>query len=158
MTSSKTSAGRRRVAENRKARFNYFIDEEVEAGLVLVGTEVKSLRAGQASIADAYAEVRNGEAWLVNAHIPEYSHGNRFNHDSRRPRKILMHQREISRLGAATREKGVTLVPLAIYFNPRGIAKVSIGLARGKKLHDKRDVQKERDWQRQKQRLLKELG
>jgi len=158
MTSSKTSAGRRRVAENRKARFNYFIEDEVEAGIVLVGTEVKSLRAGQASIADAYAEVRNGDMWLVNAHIPEYSHGNRFNHDSRRPRKLLMHQREIDRLGASTREKGVTLVPLAIYFNPRGIAKVSIGLARGKKLHDKRDVQKERDWQRQKQRLLKDLG
>jgi len=146
------------VAENRKARFNYFIEDEVEAGIVLVGTEVKSLRAGQASIADAYAEVRNGDMWLVNAHIPEYSHGNRFNHDSRRPRKLLMHQREIDRLGASTREKGVTLVPLAIYFNPRGIAKVSIGLARGKKLHDKRDVQKERDWQRQKQRLLKDLG
>jgi len=158
MTSSKTSDGRRRVAENRKARFNYFIEDEVEAGIVLVGTEVKSLRAGQASIADAYAEVRNGDIWLVNAHIPEYSHGNRFNHDSRRPRKLLMHQREIDRLGASTREKGVTLVPLAIYFNPRGIAKVSIGLARGKKLHDKRDVQKERDWQRQKQRLLKDLG
>jgi SsrA-binding protein len=158
MTSSKTSAGRRRVAENRKVRFNYFIEDEVEAGIVLVGTEVKSLRAGQASIADAYAEVRNGDMWLVNAHIPEYSHGNRFNHDSRRPRKLLMHQREIDRLGASTREKGVTLVPLAIYFNPRGIAKVSIGLARGKKLHDKRDVQKERDWQRQKQRLLKDLG
>ncbi len=158
MASSKTSSGRRRVAENRKARYNYFIDDEVEAGVVLVGTEVKSLRAGHAAIADAYAEVRNGEMFLVNAHIPEYTHGNRFNHDSRRPRKLLMHQREISRLGAATRQKGITLVPLAIYFNDRGIAKVSVGLARGKKQHDKRETEKARDWEREKGRLLKDLG
>lgn len=158
MSSSKTSAGRRRVAENRKARHNYFIDDEVEAGIVLAGTEVKSLRAGHANIGESYAEVRGGEMFLVNAHIPEYTHGNRFNHDARRPRKLLMHKREIDRLGAAIKQKGVTLVPLSVYFNPRGIAKVAIGLARGKKQHDKRETEKKRAWTREKQRLLKEHG
>lgn len=158
MSNANTSAGRRRVADNRKARHNYFIDEEVEAGIVLVGTEVKSLRAGRGNIAESYAEVRGNEMYLVNAHIPEYVHGNRFNHDPRRPRKLLMHRKEISRLGARTREKGVTLVPLALYFNDRGIAKVSIGLARGKKLHDKRETEKKRSWEREKSRLIKELG
>ncbi|RMF08197.1 MAG: SsrA-binding protein SmpB [Alphaproteobacteria bacterium] len=158
MAASKTSAGRRRVAENRKARHNYFIEDEVEAGLVLTGTEVKSLRAGRATIAEAYAEVKNGEMFLVNAYIPEYTHGNRFNHDARRPRKLLLHRREINRLGAATQQKGITLVPLSIYFNERGIAKVALGLARGKKLHDKRETEKARTWQREKARLLKDLG
>ncbi|MEX1146765.1 MAG: SsrA-binding protein SmpB [Sphingomonadales bacterium] len=158
MSNTKTSAGRRRVAENRKARFNYFIDEEVEAGIILAGTEVKSLRAGQANIAESYAELRNGEIFLINAHIPEYSHGNRFNHDSRRPRKLLLHRREINRLGIRAREKGVTLVPLSLYFNDRGIAKLAIGLARGKKQHDKRETEKAREWDREKGRLLKEMG
>lgn len=158
MASSKTSAGRRRVAENRKARHNYFIDDEVEAGIVLAGTEVKSLRAGHATIAESYAEVKNGEMFLVNAYIPEYTHGNRFNHDARRPRKLLMHRREINRLGAAARQKGITLVPLSLYFNERGIAKVAIGLARGKKLHDKRETEKARTWQRDKARIMKDLG
>ncbi len=149
---------RRKVAENRKARHNYFIDDTVEAGIMLVGTEVKSLRAGQGNINEAYADMRDGDIYLVNAHIPEYTHGNRFNHDSRRPRKLLLHRREINKLGAASDRKGYTLVPLSIYFNDRGRAKVELGLARGKAAHDKRETIAKRDWERQKARLVKDYG
>ena len=146
------------AADNRKARRNYHIDDAVEAGIALVGTEVKSLRSGQANIAEAYAEAKDGEMWLINAYIPEFSHGNRFNHEPRRPRKLLLHRREIERLSGAVQRQGMTLVPLSLYFNDRGRAKVELGLARGKKLHDKRETEKARDWQRQKARLLRDKG
>ncbi|TNE65228.1 MAG: SsrA-binding protein SmpB [Alphaproteobacteria bacterium] len=146
------------AADNRKARHLYHIEETFEAGIALQGTEIKSLRTGEANIRESYAEEKNGELWLVNAHIPEFSHGNRFNHEPRRPRKLLMHKREISRLGGAVSRDGMTLVPLQIYFNDRGRAKIAIGLAKGKKLHDKREAEKQRDWDRQKSRLMKDLG
>ncbi len=146
------------VAQNRKARRDYMIDETFEAGLVLVGSEVKSLRAGSGSIAEAYAGMRNGELHLLNAYIPEYKSANRFNHEPRRPRKLLVHRRERSRLAGAVQRRGVTLVPLALYFNDRGIAKLRLGLARGKRKADKRATEKARDWQRQKQRLLRDRG
>lgn len=149
---------RRKAADNRKARYNYFIEDTVEAGIALVGTEVKSLRAGEANINEAFAEMRDGQIYLVNAHIPEYTHGNRFNHDARRPRKLLLHRREINRLGAAAQRKGFTLVPLSIYFNDKGRAKVELGLGRGKAQHDKRATEAERDWQRQKERLVRDYG
>jgi SsrA-binding protein len=146
------------VAENRRARFEYFIEQVFEAGIALTGTEVKSLRFGEGSIAEAYAEVRDEQAWLVNANIPEFSHGNRFNHEPKRPRKLLLHQREISKLHGAVAREGMTLVPLTVYFNGRGRAKVELALARGKKAHDKRDTIKERDWKREQGRLLRERG
>lgn len=148
----------RPVAENRKARFNYEIEDTIEAGMALQGTEVKSLRRSGANIAESYAEEKDGEIWLVNAHIPEYTQGNIHNHEPRRPRKLLLNKREINRLAGAVQQKGMTLVPLRIYFNDRGIAKLLLGLAKGKKLHDKRETEKKRDWQRQKERLLKEYG
>ena len=146
------------AAKNRKARHTYFIDDNIEAGIVLEGTEVKSLRTGEANIAESYAEVREGEAWLVNAYIPEFSHGNRHNHQPRRPRKLLMHRREVDRLQAAIMRQGITLVPLSIYFNEDGRAKADIGIARGKKQHDKRQTSKDRDWDRKKARVMKENG
>lgn len=146
------------VAENRRARFEYSIEDKFEAGLVLTGTEVKGLRAGQGTIADSYAEIRGGECWLVNANIPEFSHGNRFNHEPKRPRKLLLHQREISRLTGAVERQGMTLVPLSIYFNSHGRAKVELALAKGRQAHDKRAAIKERDWKRDKARLLRERG
>jgi SsrA-binding protein len=146
------------VAENRRARFEYFIEETFEAGIALTGTEVKSLRFGEGSIAESYAEVRDGEAWLVNANIPEFSHGNRFNHEPKRPRKLLLHAREIEKLLGAVERKGMTMVPLSIYFNARGRAKVELALAKGKQAHDKRQTLKDRDWQRDKARLLRERG
>lgn len=146
------------VAENRKARHNYFIEETFEAGIALQGTEVKALRAGEGSIAESYAEVRDGQVWLVNANIPEFSHGNRHNHEPKRPRKLLLHEREIDKLFGAVERKGMTLVPLAIYFNGRGRAKVELALAKGKQAHDKRQTIKDRDWQRDKARLMREKG
>ena len=146
------------VAENRRARFDYHVEDKFEAGLALHGTEVKSLRAGEASIAESYAEVRDGEVWLINANIPEYSHGNRQNHEPRRPRKLLLHAREIDRLFGAVERKGMTLVPLSIYFNAQGRAKVELALAKGKQAHDKRQTIKERDWKRDKARLMRERG
>ena len=146
------------VAVNRRARFEYSIEETFEAGLALSGTEVKSLRFGEGSIAESYAEVRGGEAWLVNANIPEFSHGNRFNHEPKRPRKLLLHTREINRLTGAVERKGMTMVPLSIYFNSRGRAKVELALAKGRQAHDKRAHIKERDWQRDKARLMREQG
>ena len=143
------------VAENRKARHNYEITEKFEAGIMLVGTEVKSLREGKANIAESYASVDNGVPWLINSDIPVYSHANRFNHEPRRPRRLLMHKKEIAKLAADAQQKGMTLVPLSLYFNEKGIAKIELGLGKGRKSYDKRDVQKERDWKRQKERLLK---
>jgi len=146
------------VAENRRARFDYFIEETFEAGIALSGTEVKSLRFGEGSIAESYAAVQDGEAWLINANIPEFSHGNRFNHEPKRPRKLLLNGREIEKLFGAVARQGMTLVPLSIYFNSRGRAKVEIALARGRKLHDKRDYEKEKDWKRVQGRLLRQHG
>ena len=143
------------VAENRRARFDYFVEDRFEAGIQLAGTEVKSLRHGEGSIAESYATVEGEEVWLINSHIPEYSHGNRLNHEPRRPRKLLLKQREIARLRGSIERQGLTLVPLSIYFNASGRAKVELALARGKKAHDKRDTIKERDWKREQQRLLR---
>lgn len=146
------------VAMNRRARFDYFIEETFEAGIALSGTEVKSLRFGEGSIVEAYADVRSGEAWLVNANIPEFSHGNRFNHEPKRPRKLLLHAREIEKFLGAVERKGMTLVPLSIYFNSRGRAKVELALAKGKQTHDKRATIKDRDWKRDKARLMRDRG
>ena len=146
------------VAENRRARFDYFIEDTFEAGIALSGTEVKSLRFGEGSIGEAYAEVRDGEAWLVNSNIPEFSHGHRFNHEPKRPRKLLLHRREIEKMIGAVERKGMTLIPLSVYFNSRGRAKVELALARGKQTHDKRATIKERDWKRDKARLMRERG
>jgi SsrA-binding protein len=146
------------VAENRKARFNYEIGEVFEAGIALSGTEVKSLRGGKATIAESYADTRDGELWLINANIPEYLQANRYNHLPKRPRKLLLHKRQINRLAGAIEREGMTLVPLKLYFNDRGRAKIEIALARGKKLHDKRETEKKRSWQREKGRLLRDKG
>lgn len=145
------------VAENRKARHDYHIEETYEAGIVLQGTEVKSLRGGQCSLRDSHAEIRDGEVYLINSHIPAYSHGNRFNHEPRRERKLLMHRHEIRRLVAKVRERGYTLVPLRIYFGGSR-AKVELALARGKKTYDKRDAIAERDAQRAMERALAARG
>jgi len=144
------------VAENRRARFEYFIDTVFEAGIMLTGTEVKSLRFGEGSIAEAYAEVKNGEVWLVNANVPEFSHGNRFNHSPKRPRKLLLHEREIAKLTGAVERRGMTLVPLSVYFNSRGRAKVELALAKGKNAADKRATVKDRDWKRDQARIMRE--
>src|SRR6202051_3748376 len=146
------------VADNRKARFNYFIDETMEAGLALTGTEVKSLRQGKATIAESYADARGGEIWLINSNIPEYLQAGRFNHAPKRPRKLLLHKRQISKLIGAVEREGMTLVPLKLYFNEKGRAKVELALAKGKKLHDKRESEKKRDWAREKGRLLRQKG
>ena len=146
------------VAENRRARFDYFIEDKFEAGIELTGTEVKSLRSGEGSIAESYATVEGDEVWLINSHIPEYSHGNRLNHQPRRQRKLLLRAREIAKLHGAITRQGLTLVPLSIYFNGRGRAKIELALARGKKVHDKRETVKERDWRREQQRLLRARG
>lgn len=146
------------VAENRRARYDYAIDEVFEAGIALRGTEVKSLRFGEGSIAESYAEIKDGEVWLVNSNVPEFSHGNRFNHEPKRPRKLLLHEREIEKLHGAVARKGMTLVPLSVFFNHRGRAKVELALAKGKKAPDKRATSKERDWKREQGRLLKENG
>lgn len=149
---------RKLVAENRRARYEYLIEETFEAGIVLQGSEVKALRAGRANIGEAYATSDRGELYLINSHIEEYAQAGRFNHEARRPRKLLMHAREIARLIGSVEREGMTLVPLKLFFNPRGIAKVEIGLAKGKKLHDKRESEKKRDWDRQKARLMREKG
>ena len=146
------------AAANRRARFNYEIGQTFEAGIALTGTEVKSLREGRSNIADSYAGERGGELWLYNAYIPEYLQANRFNHETRRPRKLLLHKREIGRLLVAVEREGMTLVPLKVYFNDRGRAKVELAVARGKKLHDKRETEKKRSWDKEKGRLLREKG
>jgi SsrA-binding protein len=149
---------RRTVARNRKATHDYFIDERFEAGIVLAGTEVKSLRDGRGNITEAYATEQGGELWLVNAYIPEYAAASHFSHETRRPRKLLLRRREIARLIGSIQKKGQTLIPLALYFNPRGIAKVELGLAHGKKTYDKRHAIKDRDWKRGQERLMREKG
>ena len=146
------------VAENRRARFEYHVEDVFEAGIMLTGTEVKSLRFGEGSIAESYAEVKGGEVWLINSNVPEFSHGNRFNHEPKRPRKLLLHEREIARLTGAVERKGMTLVPLSIYFNGRGRAKVELALARGKNVADKRQTVKDRDWKREQARIMRERG
>jgi SsrA-binding protein len=142
------------VAQNRKARFDYFIEETFEAGLQLTGTEVKSLRGGRSTIAESYVTENGGEAWLVNANIPLYASGNRYNHEPKRPRKLLLHRAQINKLIGAIQREGRTVVPLQVYFNERGRAKIEIALAKGKQAHDKRQTIKDRDWQRQRSRLL----
>jgi SsrA-binding protein len=146
------------AADNRKARHNYFIEETVEAGVMLTGTEIKSLRGGKATIGESYAQSKDGEIFLINAYIPEYTEGNRFNHEPRRVRKLLLHKRQIAKLSQAIEREGMTLIPLKIIFNAKGRAKVELGLAKGKKLHDKRDTEKARDWAREKGRLMRQKG
>ena len=146
------------VAENRRARFDYFVEERLEAGIELQGTEVKALRGGEGSIAESYALVEDEQVFLINSHIPEYSHGNRMNHEPRRRRKLLLKAREIARLHGAITRQGLTLVPLSIYFNSAGRAKIELAVARGKKAHDKRDTIKERDWKREQGRIMRARG
>ncbi len=149
---------RKIVADNRRARHEYFIEDKIEAGLVLTGSEVKSLRQGRCSLGDAYAAEQGGEMYLLNAHIPEYKAANRFNHEPLRPRKLLLHKREMARLIGQIQRQGITLVALSVYFNEKGVAKVELGVARGKKKHDKRATEKERSWQREKARVMRERG
>ncbi len=153
---ARKEAGRTIIADNRKARFNFEILETFEAGLQLLGTEVKSLRESKAALAESYASEEGGELWLINSYIPEYSQASRFNHASRRHRKLLMHSREVARLWQAVGRQGMTLVPLKLYFNDRGMAKLELALAKGKKVHDKRQTEKDRSWQRDKARLMRE--
>ena len=155
----KKDDGTKVVADNRKARYSYAIDETLEAGIMLVGSEVKSLRAGKSTIAESYAYAnKQGELYLVNAYIPEYTQASRFNHEPKRQRKLLVHKREAAKLAAATQREGMTLIPLRLYFNAKGIAKLELGIAKGKKLHDKRETEKQRDWQRDKARLMRDKG
>ena len=155
---SKTAGAFKVVADNRKARFNYEIGEVIEAGIALTGTEVKSLRSGKATIAESYADPRDGEIWLINSNITEYKQASRFNHAPKRPRKLLLHKRQISKLIGAVEREGMTVVPLKLYFNAKGRAKIEIALARGKKLHDKRETLKKRSWDRERGRLLRAKG
>jgi SsrA-binding protein len=152
------NTGRKVVADNRKARYNYEILDTYEAGIALTGTEVKSLRSGKATIGEAYAGPSGEEFFLFNAYIPEYLQANRFNHETKRPRRLLLHKRQIDKLIGATQREGFTVIPLKIYFNDRGRAKVELGLGRGKKLHDKRETEKERTWNREKSRLMRDKG
>lgn len=146
------------VAENRKARFNYAIEDTLEAGIALTGTEVKSIRNGKSTIAESYADPKAGEIWLINCNIPEYLQANRFNHEPKRPRKLLLHRKQINKLMGAVERQGMTLVPLKMYFNERGRVKLQLALAKGKQLHDKRDTEKKRDWSREKGRILRARG
>jgi SsrA-binding protein len=155
---AKSEARFKLVADNRKARFHYAIGETFEAGVALTGSEVKSLRTGKANIGESYASTRDGELWLINANISEYKQAGRFNHEPKRPRKLLLHKRQINKLIGAVEREGMTVVPLKLYFNEKGRAKLEIALAKGKKLHDKRDTEKKRDWQREKGRLMRAKG
>jgi SsrA-binding protein len=148
----------RTVAQNRRARHDYTIEETVEAGIMLAGSEVKALREGRGNLNDAYAGPLEGALWLYNAYIPEYRAANRYNHETRRPRKLLLHRRQIDRLSGLVQREGATLVPLSVYFNERGIAKVQLGLAHGKRKADKRASEKAREWQRDKARILRDKG
>ncbi|WP_135210027.1 SsrA-binding protein SmpB [Vitreimonas flagellata] len=158
MAKKKDTDNRKLVAENRRARFDYLIEETMEAGIQLLGTEVKALRAGRANIAESYAAPEKGELWLVNAHIPEYAPAAQFNHEPRRRRKLLVKGRELKKLMGAVERDGRTIAPLKLYFNERGVAKLEIALAKGKKAHDKREASKDRDWKRQQGRLLRDRG
>src|ERR1700680_2269094 len=155
---AKTEKAFRVVADNRRARFNYEIGETFEAGIALTGTEVKSLRVGNAAIAESYADARNGEIWLINANIPEYLQAHRFNHLPKRPRKLLLHIRQINKFAGAVEREGMTIVPLRLYFNEKGRAKIAIALGKGKKLHDKRETLKKRSWDRERGRLMRQKG
>lgn len=152
---SNAKAAGKLIAENRKARYNYFIEQDLEAGIMLTGTEVKSLRAGRANIAESHAGEMQGELWLFNLTIPEYSGGNRNNHEPTRPRKLLVHKKQLEKLLGQVKVKGYSLVPLKLYFNARGIVKVLLGLGKGKKEYEKREVIKKRDWEREQRQLLK---
>ena len=154
----KADPNRKLVAENRRARFDYLIEDTIEAGIQLVGTEVKALRGGRANIAESYASTDKGELWLINATIPEYPPAGQFNHEPRRPRKLLVRSKELKKLAGAVEREGRTLAPLKLYFNARGIAKLEIALAKGKKAHDKRAATKDREWKRQQSRLLRDKG
>ena len=146
------------IADNRRARFDYFLEESFEAGIMLTGTEVKSLRVGRANIAESYAAVNGREIQLINADIPPYSHSNRFNHEPRRPRKLLLHRKQLDKLIAAVQREGRTIIPMKLYWNDKGLAKLELALAKGKKEHDKREATAERDWKRDKARLLRDKG
>src|SRR4249920_526953 len=146
------------VAENRKARFNYAIEDTIEAGIALTGTEVKSVRSGKSTIAESYADSKDGEIWLINANIPEYLQGNRVNHEPKRPRKLLLHRKEINKLMGAVDRESMTLITLKLYFNDRGRAKLLLALAKGNKLHDKPETTEKRDWSREKGRLMRARG
>ncbi|MCJ2140591.1 MULTISPECIES: SsrA-binding protein SmpB [unclassified Methylobacterium] len=154
----KPEPSRRVVADNRAARFHYTIEDTLEAGIALTGTEVKSLRGGKATIGEAYAGPSGGDLMLFNCYIPEYLEANRFNHEPKRPRRLLLHRRQINKLIGATQRQGYTVVPLKIYFNDKGRAKIELGLGKGKQAHDKREAAKERDWQRDRARLLRDRG
>jgi SsrA-binding protein len=155
----KDKGGRKVVSDNRRARFDYEIGDVYEAGLALTGTEVKSLRTGKATIAESYVSVdRDAQVWLINANIPEYLQGNRFNHEPKRPRRLLLHENEIIRIAKGIEREGMTVVPLRVYFNAQGRAKIEVAVARGKKLHDKRETEKQRDWNREKSRVLRDRG
>ena len=158
MANSKSDPNYKVIAENRRARFDYAIEGDLECGVMLLGSEVKSLRVNSANIAESYAGVDAGELWLVNSYIAPYEQAKTFGHEERRRRKLLVSRKELARLWADTQRKGLTLVPLVMYFNHRGMAKIKIGVAKGKKLHDKRETAAKRDWSRQKQRLLKDHG
>jgi SsrA-binding protein len=146
------------IAENRRARFDYFLDDFVECGIMLTGTEVKSLRVGRANIAESYAAVEGGGIFLINADIPPYTGGNRFNHEPRRPRKLLLHRKQIDKLAQAVQREGLTLIPTKLYWNDKGLAKLEIGVAKGKKLHDKRATEQARDWKREQGRIMRDRG
>jgi SsrA-binding protein len=158
MAEKDTSSHGKLIAENKRARYEYFLDDSIEAGIMLTGTEVKSLREGRANIAESYASVENGGIYLINADIPPYGGGNRFNHEPRRPRKLLLHAKEIGKLTVAVQREGRTLIPTRLYWNDKGLAKLQISLAKGKKLHDKRETEANRDWARDKARLLRDRG
>ena len=158
MATKKKDPNSRIAAENRRARFDYFIEDTLEAGIVLEGSEVKALREGHANIAESYASVEDGELWLINSYIPLYDKAKTFAHEERRRRKLLVRKRELARLWQATGREGMTIVPMKLYFNDRGRAKLELGLAKGKKMADKRATEAKRDWQRDKARLLRERG
>ena len=155
---AKSDPNSKLIAENRRARFDYHIESDLEVGIVLTGSEVKSLRTGQSNIAESYASVEGGELWLINGYIPKYEQAKTFGHEERRRRKLLASKRQIARMWNATQREGMTLVPLVLYFNHKGVAKMKLGIAKGRKLADKREVEAKRDWDRQKARLLKERG
>lgn len=156
MAQAKTDPNYKVIAENRRARFDYFIESDIEVGIVLTGSEVKALRTGQSNIAESYASVENGELWLINSYISSYKQAGVFGHEERRHRKLLVSRKELSRLWQAVGREGMTLVPLVMYFNHRGVVKLKLGVAKGKKNHDKRATEAKRDWGREKQRLLKQ--
>jgi SsrA-binding protein len=157
MSQNKSNASRNKVAaENRRARYDYFVQNQLECGIALIGSEVKSLRSGKASISESYASIENGELWLINSYFPIYSNSVAFGHEERRKRKLLVKKRELSRLWHSITRDGYTLVPLKLFFNEKGLAKILIAVAKGKKLRDKRELQKQKDWNRQKARIMRE--